>query len=222
MEASHWCAPRKTHHFNGAIALTRGSRRSTGFPQPRTSIDYNQAYGTTSQVRYPHREDQHLSRRCRTGYLLLAALFALADVAFDHNFSQSLDLQQAYGAGVGINLLKTPSSSSTSAATSTTRSRRSSRLTPPHNIIGSTFTETYLRNLPKKLVFNEFGSISPAWNQLNDYSAHANASLGFPIFKGLGFSLSGVDDYLNNAPAGSQPQLHTQFTTNLTYTIKPR
>ena len=97
-------------------------------------------------------------------------------------------------------------------------------LTPPApslNLIGSTFSEKYLRYLPKGLVLNEFGSISPAYNDLQAYSAHVNASLGFPVYKGLGFNIGGVDDYLNNAPLGSKKN-SVQFTTNLTYTIKPR
>ena len=43
----------------------------------------------------------------------------------------------------------------------------------------------------------------------------------FPVYKGLGFNVGAVDDYLNNAPVGSK-QNSTQFTTGITYTIKPK
>jgi hypothetical protein len=75
---------------------------------------------------------------------------------------------------------------------------------------------------------NEFGSVSPAWEQSNTsatqpnaFSAHTNASLVFPVYKGLAFNVGFVEDYINNAPVGSRPN-STQYTTGITYTIKPR
>ncbi len=58
-------------------------------------------------------------------------------------------------------------------------------LSSTDNIIGSTFGETYLRNLPHKIMLDKAASASPAWNILADYSAHANLSVGSPLFKGL-------------------------------------
>ena len=73
----------------------------------RSTIDYNQAYGTTSQAGTPTVKTnifhaaagagRNTSRRARMGS---------GDVAFDHNFSQSLALQQAYGGGAGVTVLK--------------------------------------------------------------------------------------------------------------------
>jgi hypothetical protein len=68
---------------------------------------------------------------------------------------------------------------------------------------------------------NEFGSVSPAWNNSSAFSAHVNGNLIFPVYKGLGFNVNATDDYLNNAPAGSN-QNSTQFNVGFTYAIKPR
>ena len=42
------------------------------------------------------------------------------------------------------------------------------------NLIGSTFSETFHRNLPRRLVFSESVSLLPAWNELHAYSANAS------------------------------------------------
>ena len=140
---------------------------------------------------------------------------------FDHNFSSNLNLQQAYGVGVGYNVLKTPKQQLDIKVNLQHEKQSFFLPTMTVNLVGSSFSETYLRNLPKKLVFTEFGSFTPAWNNSNDYSAHINGSLGFPVYKGLGFSIAAIDDYLNDAPAGSNKN-SSQFNMNLTYTIQPR
>ena len=57
------------------------------------------------------------------------------------------------------------------------------------NLIGSTFSETYHRNLPHKLVFTESLSVLPSWNELHAYSANGSVRLLMPVFKRLGLSL---------------------------------
>jgi hypothetical protein len=208
--------------FNGAIALTRALPVVNWLPATsRTSLGYTQSYGTTSQAGTPTVKTNIFHAGIEQDEYFSPRLFVLADAAFDHNFSSNLDLQQAYGGGVGVNVLKT--SKQQLDFKGDIHYEKQSFFDPAtiNNIIGSTFSEAYLRNLPRKLVFTEFGSYTPAWNDLTAYSAHANAALGFPVWKGLGFSIAAVDDYLNNAPAGSKKN-STQFTTNLTYTIKPR
>lgn len=68
-------------------------------------------------------------------------------------------------------------------------------------------------------MFNEGGSISPAWTDTNAYSAHFNATLTFPVYRGLGFNIGASDDYLNNAPATFKKN-SSNFTTGITYTFK--
>ncbi len=208
--------------FNGAIALVRAMPQVDWLP-PRsvTSLGYTQSYGTQSQAgldtiktnifHAAAERDQYISKR----------VFALADVAFDHNFAQSLDLQQQYGGGLGVNLIKNPIQQLDVRGDIHYEKQKFFNPTTTNNLIGTTIQETYLRNLPRKLIFTELGSISPAFNDPSAYSAHVNAALGFPVWRGLGFSLSGIDDYLNNAPAGSKKN-SVQFITGVTYTIKPR
>ena len=232
--------------FNGGINLVRSSPGVSWLPaRSKTILDYNQSYGTVSQpaalalaagtpttietnVFHADAErDEYFSPRA----------FVFASATFDHNFSSQLDLQQAYGAGLGLTLLKNAHRELDLKGDAHYEKQRffNSALNPTfiattqnQNIFGSTFSEKYLRFLRYGLVLNEFGSISPSWfqsnmsaTQPNAYSAHINATLGFPVYKGIGFNFGVVDDYVNNAPAGSKRNT-SQFTTNLTYTIKPR
>ena len=208
--------------FTGAIALTRALPQVDWLPpRSRSSINYNQAYGTTSQAGTPTVKTNIFHAGAEQDEYFSARFFVLISATFDHNFSQSLDLQQSYGAGIGFNVVKTPKQTLDLKANLEYEKQAFFGPSTTDNIIGSNVSETYLRNLPKKIVFTEFGSITPTFNIPSDYSAHVNAALGFPVYKGFAFSITGVDDYLNNAPAGSKKN-STQFTTGVTYTIKPR
>ena len=228
--------------FNGGINLVRAVPLVSWLPaRSRTTLDYNQSYGTVSQPGTtpltPTIETNVFHADAEQDRYLTPRLFAFGSVTFDHNFSSQLDLEQAYGGGLGVTLLRNAHRELDLKGDAHYEKQVyfNSPLNPlfdataqNQNILGSTFSEKYLRYLRYGLVLNEFGSISPAWKQSNvsatqpnAYSAHVNASLGFPIFKGLGFNLGAVDDYQNNAPTGSKRNT-SQFTTNLTYTLKPR
>ena len=208
--------------FNGAINLTRATPGVDWLPpRNRSIVAYDQSYGSTSQpgtdtvktniFHAQGEQDQYFSQR----------LFGFGSVTFDHDFSQSLDLQQAYGGGVGITLVKNALQELDVKGDLHYEKESFIDPTQNQNLVGSTFSENYLRHLPKGILFNEFGSVSPSWNVESAYSAHTNANIVFPVYKGFGFDVGGVDDYLNNAPLGSKKN-SVQFTTGITYTIKPR
>ncbi len=208
--------------FNGAIALTRALPRVDWLPaRSRTSLNYNQSYGTTSQTGTPTVKTNIFHANAEQDEYFSARFFVLFSTTFDHNFSQNLDLQQEYGAGIGLNLIKNLRQTLDLKADLQYEKQLFFGPVSTVNIIGSTLSETYLRNLPKKIVFNEFGSVTPAFNDPSAFSSHVNAGFNFPVYKGFAFTLGGVDDYLNNAPVGSKKN-SAQFTTGVTYTIKPR
>jgi hypothetical protein len=208
--------------FNGAIALTRALPTVSWLSaRSRTSLGFTQSYGTTSQSGEPTVETNIFHAGIEQDEYFSPKLFVLIDGSFDHNFSSNLNLQQDYGAGLGFNVVKSEKQQLDVRVDVHYEKQAFFDPTTINNIIGSTFSENYLRNLPKKIVFTEFASYTPAWNDLSAYSAHINGSLGFPVYKGLGFSLAAIDDYLNDAPVGSKRN-SAQFNMNLTYTIKPK
>ena len=228
--------------FNGGINLVRASPGVDWLPaRSKTILDFNQSYGTVSQPNTvpatPTIETNVFHADAERDDYFSPRGFFFGSVTFDHNFSSQLDLQQAYGVGLGVTLLRNAHRELDLKADAHYEKQVffNSALNPTfiattqnQNLFGSTFSEKYLRYLRYGLVLNEFGSISPSWHQSNmsatqpnAYSAHVNGTLGFPVYKGLGFNLGAVDDYVNNAPAGSRRNT-SQFTTGLTYTLEPR
>ena len=211
--------------FTGNVTLVRAIPTVTWLPaRNRTLLDYNQAYGTTSQVgnqtiktnifHADAERDEYFSPR--------AFVFGLA--AFDHNFSQLLDLQQSYGGGIGVTVIRSSLQQLDLKGDLHYEEQRFFAIAPAlpatsQNLFGSTFSDTYVRHLPRTIRFDEFASISPAWNNTNAYSAHGTAALTFPVYKGFAFNVSAADDYLNNAPAGSKKN-SVQLTTGITFLIK--
>jgi hypothetical protein len=215
--------------FNGAINLTRSTPGVDWLPaRNRTTVAYTQSYGTTSTPPSTIVETNIFHAQAEQDEYFSPRVYAFGTGTFDHNFSSSLELEQAYGGGVGITLIKNAKRELDFKAdihyekevffdSSTNTTATSSNA----NLVGSTFTENYTSNLYKGITLTELGSVSPAWNQPSAYSAHINGALTFPVFKGLGFTLGAVDDYINNAPAGSKRN-SSQYTSGITYTIKPR
>jgi len=149
------------------------------------------------------------------------AFFALAQTSFDHNYSQGLDLQQVYGGGIGWTALKNPKQELDVKASMQYEMQAylASSGTPNQNLIGSTISEAYHRNLPRKLVFTESFSILPAWNQLNAYSANGSVGLLMPVFKRLSLTLTTTDNFLND-PAAGYNKNSFQFVTAASYNLR--
>ena len=87
------------------------------------------------------------------------------------------------------------------------------------NLIGSSFTEAYIRNLPRKILFTETGTFIPAWNNLSNYNAIFAAGLQMPTYKRFSLSLNLIDNYLSQ-PAIGYKSNSLQFVTGVTYTLK--
>ena len=227
--------------FTGALNFVRAIPTVAYLPdRNRTTINVTETYGTSTTPIIPQttpiptppsvvqtsifhadsERDEYFSPR----------VFALADLSFDHDFSQGLQLQEVYGAGAGWTALQDARQQldlrvdvhyekqeflPTYLGTPGANGQPQDNL----NLIGSTFQENYRRTLPRRLVLTEWANILPAWNDRQAYTANAYLSLAMPLFKRLGANLSGTDNYLNNPSPGYRTN-SVQFITGLTYTIK--
>jgi hypothetical protein len=221
--------------LTGAIALVR-TQPSVDWLQPRnkTIFDATATYGLVTQ---PFIAGVQAASSAKTNILhgdierdqyVTPRFYYLFDASADHNIGSGLQVQQIYGAGVGYSVIKEklqtfdvkgdihyqrqefyPAADFPSGQTL--------------NLIGATIGELYMRKLPKGLVFNEAGTILPAFNtpagQPSAWSAQIIAGLLFPVYKNLGFTLGSQDNFVNNPPFGYKKNTF-QFTAGLTYTIK--
>jgi len=207
-------------------------------PSNRTTIDVTESYGkdtspgaipqtvpppptvtTLNSIFHADAErDEYFSPR----------FYALADVDFDHNYAQGLQLQQVYGIGIGWTPVKTPKQEldlkvdihyETQQYISTpVNGAIVTPTTPTTNLIGSTIFEGYHRTLPRKMVFTESVNVLPAYNDATAYSANATAGLAIPVFKRLSASVTTTDNFLND-PAPGYDKNSYQFITGVTYNL---
>ena len=234
-------ATQNQYTFSGAVGLARAVPSVAWLnPRDRTSIDFSGSFGKITQPGYEipatgttpatfvaatstktaiyhagAERDQYFSPR----------FFALGQAAFDHNFSQDLDLQQIYGAGMGWTAIKTPKQQLDVKATMQYEKQLFISGAPGtnQNLVGSTFSATYALGM-KLVTITQGISFIPAYNNSAAYSANETDSFAFPAYKGLSFSVGTLDSYLNDPPVSLPPTKKNsfQFTMGLTYAIQSK
>jgi hypothetical protein len=224
-------ATQNSQAFNVGIALARIVPTSSWLaPRNRTTADFTDSYGHVTQPNTAGAGQPSNASSTKTSIYHVDAerdeylsprFYVLGDAAFDHNYSQGLNLQQLYGGGVGMTVLKQPKQELDVKIDIhyEKQSFAAGSGTPDQNLAGFGFGETYTRKLPKGFGLNESGLFDFAFNETSAYSSNAAAALVFPSFKRLAFNVGVVDGFINNPPAGFKKNSF-QFTTNVTYTFK--
>lgn len=227
-------ATQKQYAFSGAVAFERDVPTVTWLnPRNRTSVGFLGSYGKITDPSYfagtvfvpevitktaiYHAEaerDEYFTPR----------VYVLGAVAFDHNFSQNLDLQQIYGGGLGWTAMKRPDQTLDLKATIQYERQAFISGTPSErNLVGSTFGAAYV--LKKKFAtYTQTFEYIPAYNDWSAYSVNETNTLGFVAYKNFGFTIGTIDSYLNNPPISLPPTKRNsfQFTMGLTYTVKSK
>ena len=190
-------------------------------PKLRTTINFTLSAGKTTQpgtettitniYHVDAERDEYFSKK---GYYLQA-------LSFDHNFSQGLVLQQNYGFGVGSTLLKKKNSEFDVTADLHYESQQFNATANVEqlnlHLVGSTLTEKYTRKWGK-VHFDEKLLADIAWNNASAFSASGTSSMRMDIYKKLAFSVSTIDNFLNNPQVGYKKnsfQFSTGFALNL-------
>ena len=151
-------------------------------------------------------------------------MYALGGVTFDHNSTQGLDLQQAYGAGIGATLIEDEVQQLDLKGDLHYMRQNFVQFPPPEestpnqNLIGSTFSETYRRALPAKIALTQSINYTQAWNNTHVYSFVGAVGLSMPFYRRLSLSVNTLNTYLNDPAAGFKNNSF-QFVTGVTYTL---
>jgi hypothetical protein len=222
-------ATQNSRNFSGSAAFSRTIPTVNWLdPRNRTLFDFAGAYGTVTQPGTVGTKTNIIHFDAEHDWYISPRFYFLVDAAFDHNYSQGLNLQQSYGAGLGYTVIKNPKQEldvkfdihfERQQYFVTPNIVPPPLLTPSKNLVGADFGDTYMLKLPHGLIFNQTAVISPAFNNTNAYSAVATAGLTFPVYKRLGFTVGTLDDFLNDPAAGSKKNSF-QFTAGVTYTLK--
>ncbi|MGI4852888.1 MAG: DUF481 domain-containing protein [Janthinobacterium lividum] len=213
--------------FTGGVALSRQVPTLPYFrARNKTIVNFQENYGVlttpgfiagtgndvqvkTSILHADAERDEYLRK----------TLYYFGTTSFDHNYSQSLDLQQIYGAGIGYTVFNTPLHQLDLKADGHYEKQKFFGNVGNQNLFGSTFSENYRRVLPLKVTLVQTAAVVPAWNNLNAYAANGSISLVAPLFRRLAVNVTAADSFINNPVAGYQKNSLT-LSTGLTYTLR--
>ncbi len=222
--------------YTSAVALMRAVPTVSWLAtRNRTTLDFSSSYGRITQPAYaangvPVPQSSSLTSIFhadaeRDQYLADRA-YVLAQTAFDHNYSQGLDLQQILGAGFGYTLLKRTAQELDVKATLQYEKQVffSGASGTNQNLIGSTLSGAYLLKLKDGVTFHQELAFLPAFNNSRAYSASETNTFTFPLHKNLAFTLGTIDSYLNDPAPAVPPILPNsfQFTTGVTYNVRSK
>lgn len=219
-------ATQKSRSFTTAINLARLIPEDTSLPsRNRTTVDFTATTGYLSQPGSPELKTSiwHADAE-RDQYLPQSRMFGFVQVAFDHNYSQGLSLQQNYGGGFGWTVVKREKETLDLRASVNYLKQSFQALTagepasPNMNLVGSVFSENYTRKFGHGATLLQGLSVTPAWNNQTAWQWAANAGFTVPVYKRLSFTTDVINNFLNDPPPGFRKNSF-QFTSGLTFTL---
>jgi putative salt-induced outer membrane protein YdiY len=210
-------ATQKNQTISSALNLVRAVPAESWLNlRSRTTIEFNQAYGKLTQPNVPSVKTDLIHAGAEQDWYLNPRLFAFGRAMFDHSFSQGLDLQQNYGGGIGVVLIKGVNQELDFKAGLDYINQRFQDSRLNQQLFGSSFSETYTKTFAHNILFNEQAGITPAWNNTDAYSAFASAALTFPVYHHFGLTIGAIDNFLNNPPPTFKKNSF-QLTVGATY-----
>ena len=202
-----------------SLSLVRAIPTETWLPpRNRTLIDFSDTYGKVTQPGLPVVKTSIYHAGAERDEYFVDGVYALGLVAFDHNFSQGLNLQQLYGGGLGWTVIHRANETLDLKGTVNYEKQQFQVASQDRNLVNSLFAELYAYKFKDGIAFNQGISVSPSWNDRNAYSANATAGMVFPIYKGFGFTVNAINSYLNDPPPGFRKNSF-QFSSGLSYAI---
>jgi hypothetical protein len=186
-------------------------------PSNRTSLNLSAAYGEVSEPSTPTIKTAIFHGDLERDQYFSPRLYVFGQGAFDHNFSQGLDLQQTYSGGIGWTVIQT-ANETLDLKTSVSYIREQFSGAPDDDLIGSIFGEAFKRKFKHGLTLDQHLTLLPVWNNTNAYSGAFNALLTMPVYKRLNGSVGFIDSYLNNPPPAFRKN-SVQLTIGLTYAL---
>ena len=211
-------ATQDSENFTGAVSLVRSLPTETWLePSNRTIVNLSAAYGEVTQPSTPTIKTSIFHGDLERDQYFSPRLYVFGLAAFDHNFSQGLDLQQAYSGGIGWTVIQN-ANETLDIKGSVSYLRQQFSGAPDNDLIGSVFGEAFKRKFKHGLVLDQHLILTPAWNDTSAYSGAFNALLTMPVYKRLNGSAGFVDSFLNNPPPGFRKN-SVQVTFGITYVL---
>lgn len=205
--------------YTTSISLVRAvPTESWVDPRDRTIIDFTATAGKLTQPNTPEVKTSIYHADGERDEYFSARFYAFGQVAYDHNFSQGLDLQQTYGGGIGFTVVKTSNSTLDVKGNFDYIRQAFEVASQNQNLAAGSVAERYNRTLAHGIVVNEQLMFTPAFNNSRAYSGFGSASVTVPVYKRFNLTSNLTDTFLNDPPPGFKKN-SVQFTTSVSYTL---
>lgn len=214
--------------FNTAVTLVRQIPTVPYLPKRnRTGFDLTETYGTLRQPVIPQTTPPSPDTVIKTSIFhtdlerdeyISPKFYALGQLSFDHNYSQGLDFQEIFGGGFGWTVFERPTQQLDFKADIHYEKQQFETGSSNVDLVGSTFSEAYRRNFPRKILLTETVNLIPAWNNLNAYAGNGSLGLAIPVLRQFNVSFTTTDSFINNPSVGFQKNSF-QFVTAVGYSL---
>ena len=217
-------ATQTNHTFTAGASVVRAEPTEDWLhPSYRTSFAFTESYGQLTQPGATTIKTSIFHGAAEQDQYFTSSVFGFGQADFDHNYSQGLDLQQTYNGGIGWTVVKNAVEQldlkgSVSYIRQQFLPAANGVTQPTESLVGSVFSEHYLRKFARGATLDESLSATPAWNNTNAYSAAFSTLLTIPVYKRLSGSAGVIDTFLNNPPPGFKKNSF-QFTLGVTYAL---
>jgi hypothetical protein len=222
--------------YTGAVGLVRAIPTIAGLPAgSKTIVNLSSTYGLARNAKIVSggvvfqtaavTKTDILHGDLEYDKFLTSVVFGLVSGSADHNLGDGLELQQAYGGGMGWGICRTPQNDLSVRASLQFAQQQfydgitSGLGTPTENLIGSSINETWSRAFSHGVQFNQYVTLNPTFNLVRAYSGTVGASFVFPMYKNLNVSVTTTDNYLGDPPDGFHRNTF-QLTTGVVYRLK--
>lgn len=213
-------ATQTSQTYTGALNLVRAIPMESWLDRrQRTILNLNAAYGSSSQPGFPKLRTQIFHGDLEHDVFFTTRLFSFGQTSFDHNVSQGLSLAQNYGGGIGWAVLKNDTSEFDLRSSMIYLRQQFADPTQNQNLIGSIFAQSFTRYFRGDWKLAQHLTATPAWNNLNAYSASGDVTLTIPVYRRLRFTVGAYNTFINNPSPGFQKNSF-QAITGLTYSLQ--
>lgn len=211
-------ATQNSESFSGAVNLVRAIPTEDWLePRNKTIFNLTDSYGEITQPHTPTVTTSIFHGDAERDEYFSPRLFVFGQAAFDHNYSQGLQLQETYSGGIGYSII-VRDNQTLDVKGSVSYIRQQFSGTPNEDLIGSVFAEDYNRKFKHGLTLDQHLTLTPTWNNTNDYSGAFITHLTMPVYKRVSGSIGFIDSYLNNPPPAFRKN-SVQTTIGLTYAL---
>jgi len=212
-------ATQHSHTLTSNVSLVRTTPTETWLnPRDRTIVDFSSALGKITQPDTPTIKTNIYHADAERDEYFTPRVYAFGQAAFDHNFSQGLDLQQTYGGGIGYTVLANSASTLDVKGNFDYVKQSFQDAAHDQNLFAGSVAERYVRNMTHGIVLNEQLTFTPAFNNTSAYSALGTLAVTVPAYKRLNVSTIFTDAFLNDPPPGFKKNSF-QLTIGLTYAL---